>query len=182
MYFLSSFFNQFGPNSATFLVAAEMFPTPIRATAHGFSAATKFYVVPWFGLVGAVLTSVFLPDTTGLDLKEQERRWSYIRTRREQDHHSVAIHSRHLPLWERYRGIGELQRRARLPAEGRGDVQRLEKEEAMDGFADDDEFSSDVSTCFLRTQGTAGTSPTCIIPPRRGGDSSQDSVDRAKVQ
>jgi len=39
MYFLSSFFNQFGPNSVTFLVAAEVYPTPIRATAHGFSAA-----------------------------------------------------------------------------------------------------------------------------------------------
>jgi MFS family permease len=39
MYFLSSFFNQFGPNAVTFLVAAEVYPTPIRATAHGFSAA-----------------------------------------------------------------------------------------------------------------------------------------------
>ncbi|KAK3067268.1 hypothetical protein LTS18_001221, partial [Coniosporium uncinatum] len=71
MYFLSSFFNQFGPNSVTFIAAAEVFPTPVRATAHGFSAAvgkmgallasvlynyidtqTKFYVVPWFGLAG----------------------------------------------------------------------------------------------------------------------------------
>src|SRR3954454_14738540 len=90
MYFLSSFFNQFGPNSVTFLVAAEVFPTPVRASAHGFAACigksgallasvlynyidtqTKFYVVVWFGLVGLVLTTVFLPDTTGLDLKEQ---------------------------------------------------------------------------------------------------------------
>jgi sugar phosphate permease len=106
MYFLSSFFNQFGPNSVTFLVAAEVYPTPIRATAHGFSAAvgklgaltaailynyidtqTKFYVVPWFGLAGAILTFVFLPDTTGLDLKEQERRWTYIRAGRAEDYH-----------------------------------------------------------------------------------------------
>lgn len=35
MYFLSSFFNQFGPNAVTFLVAAEVFPTPVRASAHG---------------------------------------------------------------------------------------------------------------------------------------------------
>lgn len=68
MYFLSSFFNQFGPNAVTFLVAAEVYPTPIRATAHGLSAAfgklgaltaavlfnyitvqQRFYVVPWFG-------------------------------------------------------------------------------------------------------------------------------------
>ncbi|KAI9781403.1 MAG: hypothetical protein M1839_005997 [Geoglossum umbratile] len=126
MYFLSSFFNQFGPNAVTFLVAAEVFPTPIRATAHGFSAAvgklgalcasilynyidtqTKFYVVPWFGLLGAGLTFFFLPDTTGLDLKEQERRWQYIREGREQDYHGVAVHPHHLSLWERFRGAGK---------------------------------------------------------------------------
>lgn len=123
MYFLSSFFNQFGPNSVTFLVAAEVFPTPVRATAHGFSAAwgklgallvsvlynyidtqTKFYAVPWFGLAGVLLTWIFLPDTTGLDLKEQERRWMYLRQGREQDYHGPAVHPKHLSLWERYRG------------------------------------------------------------------------------
>jgi hypothetical protein len=106
MYFLSSFFNQFGPNSVTFLVAAEVYPTPIRATAHGLSAAVGklgaltaaimynylsitqiFKVVPWFGLAGALLTYIFLPDTTGLDLKEQERRWQYIRDGHEEDYH-----------------------------------------------------------------------------------------------
>ena len=38
---------------------------------------TKFYVVPWFGLAGMLMTWLWLPDTTGLDLKEQERRWRY---------------------------------------------------------------------------------------------------------
>ncbi|KAK1764701.1 putative mfs transporter protein [Phialemonium atrogriseum] len=123
MYFLSSFFNQFGPNSVTFLVAGEVFPTPIRASAHGFSACigkagallasvlynyidtqTKFYVVPWFGLLGMLLTFLFLPDTTGLDLKEQERRWSYIRDGRADEYHGVAVHPAHLSLWERLRG------------------------------------------------------------------------------
>lgn len=126
MYFLSSFFNQFGPNSVTFLVAAEVFPTPIRASAHGFAAAIgklgalvaavmynyisttqKFMVVPWFGLAGVVLTFLFLPDTTGLDLKEQERRWWYIRNGREQDYHGPAVHPSHLSLWERFRGAGK---------------------------------------------------------------------------
>jgi hypothetical protein len=126
MYFLSSFFNQFGPNAVTFLVAAECYPTPIRATAHGFSAAvgklgallasvlynyidtqTKFYVVPWLGLIGMLLTFFFLPDTTGLDLKEQERRWKYIREGRESDYHGVAVHPRHLSRWERLRGVGK---------------------------------------------------------------------------
>ncbi|KAF9870049.1 major facilitator superfamily transporter [Colletotrichum karsti] len=126
MYFLSSFFNQFGPNSVTFLVAGEVFPTPIRASAHGFSACigkagallasvlynyidtqTKFYVVPWFGLAGMLLTWLFLPDTTGLDLKEQERRWTYIRSGREHEYHGVAVHPEHLSLWERIRGVGK---------------------------------------------------------------------------
>ncbi|KAJ5087507.1 hypothetical protein N7456_011123 [Penicillium angulare] len=121
MYFLSSFFNQFGPNSVTFLVAAEVYPTPIRATAHGLSAAagksgallaavlynyiddqTKFLVVPWFGLAGVVLTLAFLPDTTGLDLKEQERRWEYIRQGREQEYHGPAVHPKHLSWYERF--------------------------------------------------------------------------------
>jgi MFS family permease len=126
MYFLSSFFNQFGPNSTTFLVAAEVFPTPVRASAHGFSAAvgklgaltaavlynyidtqTKFYVVPWFGLAGMILTFFFLPDTTGLDLKEQERRFTYIREGRESEYHGIAVHPRHLSIWERLRGAGK---------------------------------------------------------------------------
>jgi hypothetical protein len=50
MYFLSSFFNQFGPNSVTFLVAGEVYPTPIRATAHGFSAC--------IGKSGALLAAI----------------------------------------------------------------------------------------------------------------------------
>lgn len=124
MYFLSSFFNQFGPNSVTFLVAAEVFPTPVRATAHGLAAAagkagallasilynyidtrTKFYFVPWFGLIGALLTWLFLPDTTGLDLKEQERRWAFIRAGKDTEYHGIAIHWKHLSWWERYQGL-----------------------------------------------------------------------------
>ncbi|PKS12627.1 hypothetical protein jhhlp_000835 [Lomentospora prolificans] len=126
MYFLSSFFIQLGPNSVTFLVAGEVFPTPIRATAHGFSASvgkagamlasvlfnyidahTKFLVVPWFGLLGMLLTFVFLPDTTGLDLKELERRWEYILAGKEAEYHGVAVHPAHLSVWEKLRGVGK---------------------------------------------------------------------------
>lgn len=125
MYFISSFFNQFGPNAVTFLVAGEVYPTSIRATAHGFSACmgkagallasvlyayidtrTKFHVVPWFGLAGMLLTWLFMPDTTGLDLSEQERRWQYIMEGREDEYYGVAIHPRHLSLWEILRGVG----------------------------------------------------------------------------
>lgn len=79
MYFMSSFFNQFGPNCVSFLVAAECFPASIRSTAHGVSAAvgklgalaptilynyidnqTKFWIVPWFGLAGVIVTWAFV--------------------------------------------------------------------------------------------------------------------------
>jgi MFS family permease len=178
MYFLSSFFNQFGPNSVSFLVAAEVFPTPIRASAHGFSAAVgklgallaavlynyidtqmKFYVVPWFGLAGALLTWLFLPDTTGLDLKEQERRWSYIRAGREQDYHGIAIHHKHLSVWERMRGVGKpydakLDYEAKI-SEMREEWLKAQQERAnekTEGFHEEDEdYDEHVHKYFRRT-------------------------------
>ncbi|TMW68175.1 hypothetical protein Poli38472_007847 [Pythium oligandrum] len=39
LYGLTLFFANFGPNTATFVMPTEMFPTPIRSTCHGFSAA-----------------------------------------------------------------------------------------------------------------------------------------------
>jgi hypothetical protein len=186
MYFLSSFFNQFGPNSVTFLVAAEVYPTPIRATAHGFSAAVgklgalhaavmynyieatgeKFRIVCWFGLGGAILTWLFLPDTTGLDLKEQERRWNYIRAGREQDYHGIAIHPQHLSLWERFRGIHK-NYDPELDYNSKVEEMRQEWEEwqarkaaehEKDEAFDDEEWSEEVSTYFRRT-GTPGATP-----------------------
>ena len=155
MYFLSSFFNQFGPNSVTFLVAAEVFPTPIRASAHGFGAAVgklgaltaavmynyittqqKFYVVPWFGLAGMIMTWLWLPDTTGLDLKEQERRWYYIRQGRENEYHGPAVHPKHLSLWERLRGLGK-NYNAELDYQQKVEEMRREWEEAAASQADE---------------------------------------------
>ena len=182
MYFLSSFFNQFGPNSVTFLVAAEVYPTPVRASAHGFSAAmgklgaltaailynyidvpTRFLVVPWFGLVGALVTWIWLPDTTGLDLKEQERRWAFIRAGREKEYHGVAVHPKHLSNWESWRGISKQynaeedykQRVEEMRADWEAAMQRraAEKEAAHDDFDDDDDWTSEVSTFFERTRG-----------------------------
>jgi hypothetical protein len=180
MYFLSSFFNQFGPNAVTFLVAAEVYPTPIRATAHGFSAAVgklgaltaaimynyistqmKFYVVPWFGLMGMFVTFLFLPDTTGLDLKEQERRWQFLRAGRESEYHGVAVHPKHLSLWERWRGAGryydpDLDYQQKIE-EMRSDWESNEAKRHAEHAGDDDDvfedglYSSGVSSYFERT-------------------------------
>ena len=139
IYFFSSFWIQFGPNSTTFLVAGEVYPAPVRATAHGLSAAmgkcgaltatvlynyfgsrTKFWVVCWFGLIGFCLTVVFIPDTTSLDLREQERYWLFVREGRQDEYHGIAIHPRHLSLFEKVflkRGRSydsELDRKAKI--------------------------------------------------------------------
>uniref|UniRef100_A0A803M6M6 Major facilitator superfamily (MFS) profile domain-containing protein n=1 Tax=Chenopodium quinoa TaxID=63459 RepID=A0A803M6M6_CHEQI len=81
------FFSNFGPNTTTFIVPAELFPARFRATCHGFSGAA--------GKVGAIIGSVaflwvedkekdykctgktgltyfFTPETKGRSLEENE--------------------------------------------------------------------------------------------------------------
>lgn len=213
MYFLSSFFNQFGPNCVTFLVAAECYPAPIRATAHGLSAAwgklgalvatimfaymdvqTRFYVVPWFGLAGMVMTWLFLPDTTGLDLKEQERRWQYIRQGREHEYHGVAVHPQHLSVWERLRGVGK-QYNPDLDYKQKIEDYRAEWEAGMarkmsedgdhDVDTDDTLFEGHVNRYFERTspmfrgmeKSVQGFSP---LPPAAQGDSESSETPKTE--
>jgi hypothetical protein len=180
MYFLSSFFNQFGPNATTFLVAAEVYPTAVRASAHGLSAAVgklgaltaaimyayitsnpeKFHIVPWFGLAGMIITIIFLPDTTGLDLKEQERRFHYIRQGREHDYHGIAVHPHHLSLWERLRGAGknynpELDFQSKVQDLRDEWSEKVAAEDDLTDIAGDD-YPPEVHEYFVRTIGTSG--------------------------
>jgi PHS family inorganic phosphate transporter-like MFS transporter len=53
LYGLSFFFTNFGPNSTTFLIPSEVYPTSIRAKAHGLSAA--------IGKLGAATAAFILP-------------------------------------------------------------------------------------------------------------------------
>jgi PHS family inorganic phosphate transporter-like MFS transporter len=50
LYCLANFFQNFGPNTTTFVVPGEVFPTRYRSTAHGISAAS--------GKLGAVIAQV----------------------------------------------------------------------------------------------------------------------------
>jgi MFS transporter, PHS family, inorganic phosphate transporter len=50
LYIVAQFFFNFGPNSTTFIVPGECFPTRYRSTSHGFSAAS--------GKVGAIIAQV----------------------------------------------------------------------------------------------------------------------------
>jgi len=173
VYFFSSFWNQFGPNTTTFLLAAEVYPAPIRSTAHGVSAAcgklgalvpavvynyvgneTRFWIVSWFGLVGFILTILFIPDTTGLDLREQERYWLHVGEGREQDYHGIANHPRHLSFFERYvlhrnrNYNAELDRKAKID-ELMSKYEASVTGEKMDSDEDDSEsVSGNVSRYF----------------------------------
>lgn len=70
--------------SNTDVFAAEVYPSSVRSTAHGMSAAVgklgalaptilfnyisnraKFWAVCWAGLLGFLVTVVFVPDATG---------------------------------------------------------------------------------------------------------------------
>jgi PHS family inorganic phosphate transporter-like MFS transporter len=50
LYCLTNFFQNFGPNTTTFIIPGEIFPTRYRSTAHGISAAS--------GKLGAIVAQV----------------------------------------------------------------------------------------------------------------------------
>lgn len=127
LYFFSSFWNQFGPNCTTWLVAGEIYPTDVRAFFHGLSAAcgkagalvaahlfesmsneNKYLTSAIAGIIGAVATFFLLPDTTGLDLSELDRHHLYLMNGLENQYHGEAINPRHLSPVERWMGVSKL--------------------------------------------------------------------------
>ncbi|CAK0752621.1 hypothetical protein CVIRNUC_002160 [Coccomyxa viridis] len=124
LYFMSSFFGQFGPNATTWLLPGEVFPTDIRATCHGISAATgkvgalvagiwfayltnagKFYVAAFFNLAGLVLTILFVPNLMSLDLREGDRRFDALMAGNPAAYSGDAVHPSNLSLFERMLGV-----------------------------------------------------------------------------
>jgi MFS transporter, PHS family, inorganic phosphate transporter len=49
---LANLFSNFGPNTTTFIVPGEVFPTRYRSTGHGISAAS--------GKIGAIISQAFI--------------------------------------------------------------------------------------------------------------------------
>ncbi|KAG2451250.1 hypothetical protein HYH02_003857 [Chlamydomonas schloesseri] len=126
LYYFSSFWGQFGPNATTWLLPAELAPTELRSMCHGFSAAvgkagalvagvvfglvdgrTKFWISAFCGLAGVILTLITIPDVTGLDLREGDKRWLAILDGHHHLYHGDAIKPRHLSLIERLLGYGK---------------------------------------------------------------------------
>jgi MFS family permease len=100
LYFLSSFFGQLGPNATTFIIPAEIFPTKQRTLCHGIAAASgkmgalaaavvfgsnhlsrdtdRFLYSGYASLVAAAITFVFIPETVGFDLNDNDRHWKQV--------------------------------------------------------------------------------------------------------
>ncbi|KAH9258918.1 hypothetical protein BASA81_002538 [Batrachochytrium salamandrivorans] len=100
IYYLSSFFGQWGPNGTTFVLPAELFATDVRPFAHGISASWGklgalvatiafsfgaggevlsvqeiFIVNGYVSLAGLALTILLTPDTMDVTLREVDRLW-----------------------------------------------------------------------------------------------------------
>ncbi|KAJ7799664.1 inorganic phosphate transporter [Mycena olivaceomarginata] len=82
LYCLANFFQNFGPNTTTFIVPGEVFPTRYRATAHGISAASGKFgaivaqfiphmmeILAFFMLTG-IFSTMLLPETKQKTLEE----------------------------------------------------------------------------------------------------------------
>lgn len=123
MYFGSSFFGQCGPNSTTFIIPAEIFPTEMRTMCHGTAAASgktgallaailfshvqnPANLFLWSGyasFTAAVVTFCLIPETTELNLYETDRRWRMILEGRKADYVGQATMPKFLSFYERQR-------------------------------------------------------------------------------
>ncbi|EOA19533.1 hypothetical protein CARUB_v10002484mg [Capsella rubella] len=93
LYSLTFFFSNFGPNATTFIVPAEIFPTRLRSTCHGISAAsgkagamvgsfgfaalvkavgmsTTLYIMAGINGLGLLVTLFIIPESKGISLEE----------------------------------------------------------------------------------------------------------------
>ncbi|KDD76549.1 hypothetical protein H632_c186p1 [Helicosporidium sp. ATCC 50920] len=121
LYYFSSFWGQFGPNATTWLLPAETIPTEARSMCHGFAAAigkagalvagvvfnlvsdrSKFWISGACGGVGVLVTLAFIPDLTGLDLKEGDKRWLAIVEGEHDLYCGPAVAPKHLSAIERF--------------------------------------------------------------------------------
>ncbi|KAF7318663.1 Phosphate permease [Mycena chlorophos] len=108
-YCLANLFQNFGPNTTTFLIPGEVFPTRYRSTAHGISAASgKFGAIVtqtafskagkgWFFphileiyaffMLTGLASTYLLPETMGRTLEDlsNESQENFIKVRREGD-------------------------------------------------------------------------------------------------
>jgi hypothetical protein len=62
---------------------------------------TTFYLSAAFGLVGAAVSWVFLPDTTGMSLDELDRMAKYQLAGEFEHYHGEGVNPKHLSNYEK---------------------------------------------------------------------------------
>ena len=121
MYFASSFFGQCGPNCTTFLIPAEVFPTEVRTTCHGISAAAgklgalissigfnyasmkgMFFVSSACSLIAFLITTLTIPESSTLNLHALDERWRMAQDGCVDMYVGVANSIEHLSLVEKW--------------------------------------------------------------------------------
>ena len=71
------------------------------------SNQAKFIISSACGLVGAVVTYLFIPDLTGLDLREGDKRWLAFLDGKPESYTGEAVNPKHLSIFERMLGYGK---------------------------------------------------------------------------
>ncbi|KAK4536548.1 hypothetical protein CDCA_CDCA09G2573 [Cyanidium caldarium] len=126
LYIMTSFFTQVGPNVTTYIVAAELYPTVLRATCAGLSAfwgkggalvatgafqtktvsdvRTTFYVNGALNALGFILTFIFLPNATGLSLYEYDVELELLKAGRIDEYGGEGVSPAHLSYFEMWIG------------------------------------------------------------------------------
>jgi hypothetical protein len=120
LYWLLSFLGQLGPNCTTFLIPAEIFPTELRTMCHGISGASgkvgtlaaavlfhrisadDMFLVSGYACFAALAVTIWtIPESTGLDLHELDRKWIMILEGRKGEYIGAANDPKHLSIYER---------------------------------------------------------------------------------
>jgi MFS family permease len=123
LYLASGFFGQLGPNATTFLIPAEIFPTEMRTQCHGICAASGklgaliaailfnflnrdvdlFLLSGYASFLGCLITVWTIPELSGLDILEIDRKWRMTLDGRKRDYAGPANHPDNLSMYERWK-------------------------------------------------------------------------------
>ena len=107
--------------------SGEIFPTQIRTTSHGLAATMGklgaivasiwiintpndrdvFLISSMWAVGGVAVTFIFLPDTTGLDLKSLDEFHRHLLMGKLEEYHGEAINPKHLSVFEHLMGWGK---------------------------------------------------------------------------
>jgi MFS family permease len=123
LYFLSSYFGNFGSNVTTYVMAAETYPTEVRGTCHGISAFTGkvgalaatlafgylttvqiFWVCAGTSFLGFLFTLIFSVDLTQVSLAEHDAQLELFFEGRPEDYKGPLNDKKHLSYYEIWTG------------------------------------------------------------------------------